>query len=93
MSYHNLFQPLQIGGCTVPNRIARTAHSTGTTGADLIAYHGERARGGVGRLHRGRYRSHRAAASSCPARPYPFRARIFAIQGAIHGAATIARRM
>ena len=48
MAYDNLFQPLQIGSCTVPNRIARTAHSTGTTGEDLIAYHEERARGGVG---------------------------------------------
>lgn len=48
MSYDNLFQPLQIAGCTVPNRIARTAHSTGTTGEDLIAYHEERARGGLG---------------------------------------------
>ena len=48
MSYDNLFQPLQIGGCTVPNRIARTAHSTGTAGEDLIAYHEERARGGTG---------------------------------------------
>ena len=48
MSYDNLFQPLQIGKCTVPNRIARTAHSTGTTGEDLITYHEERAKGGVG---------------------------------------------
>ena len=48
MSYDNLFQPLRIGGCTVPNRIARTAHSTGTAGEDLIAYHEERARGGTG---------------------------------------------
>ncbi len=48
MSYDNLFQPLQIGGCTVPNRIARTAHSTGTTGEDLIRYHEERAKGGIG---------------------------------------------
>ena len=48
MNYDNLFQPLQIGGCTVPNRIARTAHSTGTVGEDLIAYHEERAKGGVG---------------------------------------------
>ena len=48
MAYDNLFQPLQIGSCTVPNRIVRTAHSTGTTGEDLIAYHEERARGGVG---------------------------------------------
>ncbi len=48
MSYDNLFQPLQIGNCTVPNRIARTAHSTGTTGEDLIRYHEERAKGGIG---------------------------------------------
>lgn len=48
MSYDRLFQPLQIAGCTVPNRIARTAHSTGTSGEDLIAYHEARARGGVG---------------------------------------------
>ena len=48
MTYDNLFQPLRIGGCTVPNRIARTAHSTGTAGEDLIAYHEERARGGTG---------------------------------------------
>ena len=48
MTYDNLFQPLEIGTCTVPNRIARTAHSTGTSGEALIAYHEERARGGVG---------------------------------------------
>ena len=48
LTYDNLFQPLQIGRCTVPNRIARTAHSTGTSGEALIAYHEERARGGVG---------------------------------------------
>ena len=35
-------------GARCPNRIARTAHSTGTVGEDLIAYHEERARGGVG---------------------------------------------
>lgn len=48
MNYDILFQPLQIGNCTVPNRIARTAHSTGTTGEDLIRYHEERAKGGIG---------------------------------------------
>ena len=48
MNYDNLFRPLQIGNCTVPNRIARTAHSTGTTGEDLIRYHEERAKGGIG---------------------------------------------
>jgi 2,4-dienoyl-CoA reductase-like NADH-dependent reductase (Old Yellow Enzyme family) len=48
MAYEHVFQPLSIGGCTVPNRIARTAHSTGTTGDDLIAYHEARAAGGLG---------------------------------------------
>ncbi|MGA9278141.1 FAD-dependent oxidoreductase [Ilumatobacter sp.] len=47
-SYPNVFQPLQIAGCTIPNRIVRTAHSTGTLGDDLIAYHEARAKGGVG---------------------------------------------
>lgn len=46
--YPNVFQPLVIGGCTIPNRIVRTAHSTGAAGDDLIAYHEARARGGVG---------------------------------------------
>lgn len=47
-SYPSVFQPLQIGGCTIPNRIVRTAHSTGTDGEELIAYHEARAKGGVG---------------------------------------------
>lgn len=46
--YPHVFRPQQIAGCTIPNRIVRTAHSTGTTGDDLIAYHEARARGGVG---------------------------------------------
>ncbi len=46
--YPNVFQPQTIGGCTIPNRIVRTAHSTGATGDDLIAYHEARAKGGVG---------------------------------------------
>ena len=29
MPYPNVFQPLDIGGCTLPNRIVRAAHSTG----------------------------------------------------------------
>ncbi len=48
MSYPNVFQPQAIGGCTIPNRIVRTAHSTGATGDGLIAYHEARAKGGVG---------------------------------------------
>ena len=47
MPYPHVFQPLGIGGCTLPNRIVRAAHSTGTTGEDLIAYHEARARGGA----------------------------------------------
>lgn len=48
MSYPHVFRPQQIAGCTIPNRIVRTAHSTGTQGQDLIAYHEARARGGIG---------------------------------------------
>ena len=47
-SYPNVFQPLQIAGCTIDNRIVRTAHSTGTRGEQLIAYHEARAKGGIG---------------------------------------------
>ncbi len=46
--YDNLFEPLKVGGCTIPNRIVRSAHGTGLLGEDLIAYHEARARGGVG---------------------------------------------
>ena len=48
MPYDTLFRPLRIGACTVPNWIARTAHATGIVGDELIAYHEERARGGLG---------------------------------------------
>lgn len=45
--YANLFEPLAIGGCTISNRIVRSAHSTGVgTGPELIRYHTERAKGG-----------------------------------------------
>ena len=47
MPYPNVFQPLDIGGCTLPNRIVRAAHSTGAVGEDLIAYHEARAKGGA----------------------------------------------
>ena len=47
MPYPNVFQPLDIGGCTLPNRIVRTAHSTGAVGEELIAYHEARAKGGA----------------------------------------------
>jgi 2,4-dienoyl-CoA reductase-like NADH-dependent reductase (Old Yellow Enzyme family)/NADPH-dependent 2,4-dienoyl-CoA reductase/sulfur reductase-like enzyme len=48
MPFDTLFRPLRLAGCTIPNRVVRTAHSTGTAGEDLIAYHEARARGGVG---------------------------------------------
>ncbi len=48
MTYDLLFRPLTINGCIIPNRIIGTAHSTGTSGDDLIAYHEERAKGGIG---------------------------------------------
>ena len=47
MPYPHVFQPLDLGGCTLPNRIVRAAHSTGAVGEDLIAYHEARARGGA----------------------------------------------
>ncbi|MEN3950165.1 FAD-dependent oxidoreductase [Iodidimonas sp. SYSU 1G8] len=46
--YDNLFEPIQVGPVTIPNRIVRSAHGTHLGGDDLIAYHEARARGGVG---------------------------------------------
>ena len=50
--YDHLFQPIDVAGTTIPNRVVRSAHSTGSpwvdTSDDLIAYHEARARGGVG---------------------------------------------
>ena len=47
-----VYEPITIGGLTVPNRVVRTAHVTryaiGNVSDDLIAYHVARARGGVG---------------------------------------------
>jgi 2,4-dienoyl-CoA reductase-like NADH-dependent reductase (Old Yellow Enzyme family)/thioredoxin reductase len=46
------FEPIQIRGVQIPNRIVRTAHLTklgmGVVSDDLIQYHAARARGGVG---------------------------------------------
>ena len=51
-AYRNIFSPLSIGGVEISNRIVRTAHATrlahGYVNDDLIAYHLERAKGGVG---------------------------------------------
>ncbi len=48
MRYDNLFQPIDVGPLTIPNRIVRSAHGTLLAGEPLIAYHEARARGGVG---------------------------------------------
>ena len=45
--YDNLFEPIQVGGVTIPNRIVRSPHGTGLLGEALIAYHEARAKGGV----------------------------------------------
>jgi 2,4-dienoyl-CoA reductase-like NADH-dependent reductase (Old Yellow Enzyme family) len=49
---HRVFDPIDIGGITIPNRVVRTAHLTkfamGGVTDDLIAYHVARAEGGVG---------------------------------------------
>src|SRR5579864_8470030 len=53
--YDNVFEPITLAGCTIPNRIVRTGHGTNLrfpTPEDpysgLMAYHEARARGGVG---------------------------------------------
>ena len=47
-----VFEPIDIAGVQIPNRVVRTAHLTkmgiGTISDDLIEYHVARARGGVG---------------------------------------------
>ena len=46
--YPHLFEPIQVGSVTIPNRIVRSAHGTRLAGEHLIAYHEARALGGVG---------------------------------------------
>jgi 2,4-dienoyl-CoA reductase-like NADH-dependent reductase (Old Yellow Enzyme family) len=46
--YDRLFEPLDVGPLTLPNRVVRSPHGTGLSGESLIAYHEARARGGVG---------------------------------------------
>ena len=46
--YDNIFQPIDVGGVTIKNRIVRSPHGTGLQGEALIAYHEARAKGGVG---------------------------------------------
>ncbi|HVZ45509.1 MAG TPA: FAD-dependent oxidoreductase [Ramlibacter sp.] len=55
MKYPHLFNPIQIAGLTIPNRIAMSAMSThlGSNGfvtASQVAFYRERAQGGVGLL-------------------------------------------
>ena len=53
-NYPHLFEPIQIGNVTIPNRIAlepmllEVGEHDGTAGERLIAYYEERAKGGVG---------------------------------------------
>ncbi len=46
--YDRLFEPIDVGGITIPNRIVRAPHGTRLSGDRLIAYHVARAKGGVG---------------------------------------------
>jgi 2,4-dienoyl-CoA reductase-like NADH-dependent reductase (Old Yellow Enzyme family) len=43
MTLTHVLTPIRIGGCTIPNRVVRTAHATriggGVMSDDLIAYH------------------------------------------------------
>lgn len=50
MTLTHVLQPIDINGCTIKNRVVRTAHATGLGPMNdaLIAYHAERAAGGVG---------------------------------------------
>jgi 2,4-dienoyl-CoA reductase-like NADH-dependent reductase (Old Yellow Enzyme family)/thioredoxin reductase len=55
MALTHVHTPIRIGGATVKNRVARTAHATNIGGGagmsdDLIAYHLTRAEGGCGLL-------------------------------------------
>src|SRR5258708_36301108 len=52
MPLERIFQPIRINGLEVKNRIVRASHGTsygrGIVNEDLIAYHEERAKAGVG---------------------------------------------
>jgi len=51
MPYPNVFSPITINGCTIKNRIVRSAHGTGLSAGGLqvlLDYHEARAKGGVG---------------------------------------------
>ena len=46
--YDAVFQPIDVGGVTIPNRIVRSAHTMPRDEAGLTAYLVTRAEGGVG---------------------------------------------
>jgi 2,4-dienoyl-CoA reductase-like NADH-dependent reductase (Old Yellow Enzyme family) len=46
--YSSLFEPIQLAGVTVPNRIVRAAHGIEMDEESTLAYHEARAKGGVG---------------------------------------------
>ena len=52
MTLKNVFKPIKLGSCTIPNRVVFTAHSTGfaygSVSDQQLAYHEARAKGGVG---------------------------------------------
>jgi 2,4-dienoyl-CoA reductase-like NADH-dependent reductase (Old Yellow Enzyme family) len=64
--YENLFEPIQAGALTIPNRIVRSAHGTLLAGEPLIAYHEARAVGGVGMSTLEATGVHRGAPSALP---------------------------
>lgn len=62
-AYFNLFRPIRLGPCEIPNRIVLTGHGTGM-GRDgkpdrrMIAYYERRAKGGVGLIMLGSQQVH-----------------------------------
>jgi len=64
--YDNLFEPIDVGPVTIPNRIVRSAHGTQLYGESLIAYHEARAAGGVGMTTLQATGVHRDSPSSIP---------------------------
>jgi 2,4-dienoyl-CoA reductase-like NADH-dependent reductase (Old Yellow Enzyme family) len=62
-SFHHLFEPLEINGCHIRNRIVLTGHGTGmprdgTPNDQMVAYYEERAKGEVGLIMLGTQQVH-----------------------------------
>lgn len=64
--YPHVFQPIQLGGAVLPNRIVRSAHGTLLSGEAAIAYHEARAAGGVGMITLEATGVHRLVATQVP---------------------------